>query len=168
MAKKTKNYKLRSKVYKGIGTSTIAITTLSGFVAYESAIDWNNFKTELENFIVVNPETVKLNLAIAFPLLIAILVFVGVFRKKNEDALKGKVALPLLFGIVLLWLIYSIIEATLCAMVGAFVGSVFDEFLFSPLSNSAKSKATDDHEIALEKRREKARKIARDEIDGTV
>lgn len=78
MAKKTKNYKLRSKVYKGLGTSSIAITTLGGFVAYESAIDWNNFKTELENFIVVNPETVKLNLAIAFPLLIAILVFIWV------------------------------------------------------------------------------------------
>lgn len=168
MAKKTKNYKLRSKVYKGLGTSSIAITTLGGFVAYESAIDWNNFKKELENFIVVNPETVKLNLAIAFPLLIAFLVFIWVFRKKNAEALKGKVALPLLFGIIFLWLIYSIIEAMLCAMVGAFVGSVFDEFLFSPLSSSAKLKAKDDHEIALEMRREKARKRARDDIDGTV
>ena len=170
MAKKNKkkNYKLRSKVYSGLGTSLMFGTSISGFVVYESMIDWNNFKTELENFIVVNPDNVKLNLAIAMPLLISILVFIWVFRKKNQEALKGKVALPLLFGIVLLWLIYSIIEATLCAMIGAFVGSIFDEFMLSPLSKSAKQKAIDDHDVELEVRKERVRKKVRDEIDGTV
>lgn len=165
---KNKNYKLRSKVYKGVGTATTLLTTVGGFVVYESIIDWNNFKTDLENFIVINQDTVKLNLALALPLLISILVFIWIFRKKNAEALKGKVALPLIFGIVILWLVYSVIEATLFAMIGGFVGSLFDEFLFSPLHNGASLKAKDDHEIELEVRREKARKKVRDEIDGTV
>lgn len=166
--KNKKNYKKRSKVYKALGNGGTLLTTISGFVVYESIINWSNFKNDLENFVVVNQETIKLNLAIAMPLLIAILVFIWVFRKKNQEALKGKVALPLLFGILLLWLMYSVIEATLSAMIGAFVGSAFDEGLFTPLSNSAKLKAEDDHDIALEVRRERARRKAREEIDGTV
>ena len=51
---------------------------------------------------------------------------------------------------------------------GAFVGSLLDSYIFKPLSNGAKLKSMDDHEIALEMRREKARKRARDDIDGTV
>ena len=169
MAKKqkNKNYKLRSKVYKGIGTSATFATTIGGFVAYESAINWNNFKTDLENFVVIN-ESVKLNLAIALPALIAIIVFIWIYRKKNEEALKGKVAFSLLFGVVVLWLVYSIIEATLMAMIGGFVGAVFDELIFTPLSQSAKRKADDDHEVSLEIRKERVRQKVRDEIDGTV
>jgi membrane associated rhomboid family serine protease len=166
--KKPKNYKLRSKVYKGIGTSLTFLTTLAGFVVYESLIDWENFKNDLEHFIVVNPDTVKVNLAIAFPLLIAILVFVWVFWKKNKEQLKGKVMLPILFTTIILWLIYSVIEATLCALIGAFVGAFFDEVVFMPLSNKAKEKAEDDHEIAQEIRKEKVRKKVRDELDGSV
>ena len=165
---KTKNYKRISKRYKRIGTSLTFTSTVGGFIAYESMIDWSNFKNDLENFIVVNPDTVKLNLAIAFPMMIAMLVFIWVYRKKNEVALKGKVAMPLLFAIILTWLLYSVIEATLCALIGAFVGAIIDEQLFMPLSNNAHEKSLDDHEIDLEKRRERARKKAREEIDGTV
>lgn len=170
MAKKNKNknYKARSKVYKGLGQGIMGLTTLGGFVVYESLIDWQNFKNDLENFIVVNPETVKLNLAIAFPMLIAILVFLWVFIKKNKEALKGKVALPLLFGIVVLWLMYSVIEATLCAMVGAFAGALIDETILTPMSNSAKLKYDDDHAVELEVRKERVRRKVRDEMDGTV
>ena len=169
MAKKqkNKNYKLRSKVYKGIGTSATFATTVGGFVAYESAINWNNFKNDLENFVVIN-ESVKLNLAIALPALVAIIVFIWIYRKKNEEALKGKVAFSLLFGIVVLWLLYSLIEAALMAMIGGFVGAVFDELIFTPLSTSAKLKADDDHDVYLEIRKEKVRQKVRDEIDGTV
>lgn len=169
MAKKQKdkNYKLRSKVYKGIGTSSIFATTIGGFVAYESAINWSNFKNDLENFVVID-ESVKLNLAIALPALIAIIVFIWIYRKKNEEALKGKVAFSLLFGIVVLWLVYSLIEATLVAMIGGFVGAVFDELIFTPLSSGAKLKADDDHDVSLEVRKEKVRQKVRDEIDGTV
>lgn len=166
--KKPKNYKLRSKVYRALGTTGIGLTTLSGFIVYESLIDWQNFKNDLEHFIVVNPDTVKVNLAIAFPLLIAILVFVWVFWKKNKEQLKGKVMLPILIITIILWLVYSVIEATLCALVGAFVGAFFDEVIFTPLSNRARERAEDDHEIAQEIRKEKVRKKVRDELDGSV
>ena len=165
---KQKNYKLRSKVYKGIGTTFTFGTTIGGFLTYEAITDWSNFKTDMENFVVINTESVKLNIAIAFPMLIAMLVFIWVYRKKNAEELKGKVALPLFFGIIILWLIYSVIQAMLFAMIGAFVGSLIDETMFTSLSKKAKILAQDDHEIALEKRKEKVRRKVSEELDGTV
>lgn len=165
---KQKNHKLRSKVYKISGTTTTLATTTGGFFAYEIATDWSNFKTELENFVVIQQDTVKLNLLLAMPILISLLVFIWVYRKKNKKALEGKVALPLLFGIIILWLVYSMIEVTLLSLIGAFVGSLFDEMLFNPLSVSSLKKYEDDHEVELEVRKEKMRRKVREEINGTV
>ncbi len=42
------------KVLRGAGLTTIGLTTTGGFFAYQSVIDWNNFKNDLTNFVVVN------------------------------------------------------------------------------------------------------------------
>lgn len=170
--KKQKNYKLRSNVYKGLGISTIVLGSLGGFVTYESIIDWSNFKEELENFIVVNPQNVKLNLAIALPVLIGIIVSLLIVRKRNSDFFKNKVSLGLLISICFLYLVYCVIETTLAILIGAFAGAIVDEFMLTPVSKSAKKKYEENHDIDIEyekeKRRITARKQAREELDGSV
>lgn len=168
MAKKNKNYKKRSKVYSGLGTLTLLGFTGGGFFGYEIITDWSNFKNEFENFVVIQEDSFKVNIAIALPALIALLVFVWVYRKKHKKALEGKVAFSLFFLLIFLWIVYSIIEVVLFTVMGAFVGSAIDEALFMPLSNSASKKAIDDHDVELEMRREKSRRKVREEIDGTV
>ena len=171
---KKKNYKRRSKTYKFTGTALTGLTTAGGFVAYESMIDWNNFKQEMGEFVVISQESVKLNMAIALPFLISIIVFLFVMMKKNREFFKDKVSMNLLIAICIFYLVFSVIEATLAALIGAFAGSVFDEFIFSPLSKSAKAKAEEEHEIDLEVQKETrrilARKISKEEeqLNGSV
>ena len=170
--KKRKNYKRRSKIFRLIGQLTIGLFTVSGFIIYESIIDWSNLKQDIENFIVVNQQSIKLNFGIAFPFLIALIVFLFVMLKKNREFFKDKVSFNLLMTIIVLYLFYSVVEATLCALIGALCGSLLDEIIFNPLSKSAKIKANEQHEFELEeereKRRIKARRKAREELDGSV
>ena len=42
----------------------------NSFFGYEMATDWSNFKNELDEFVVINEETLKINLFIALPALI--------------------------------------------------------------------------------------------------
>lgn len=172
--KKQKNYKKRSKVYSISGKSLTGATTLGSFFAYQSAIDWNNFKSELENFVVVTENSLKLNLAIALPALISMVIFLIVMMKKNKEFFKDKISMNLLIVTLILYFVYSIIEVTMISLAGAFVGSLIDETVFMPLAKSAKKKADDDHEVELETRKEinriRARQLAREEMefDGSV
>lgn len=167
--KKKKNYKIRSIVYKGAGTTTVTATTLGGFFAYEISTDWANFKQELDNFLVVNEQTLKLNLAIAFPILISIIVLLFVLLKKNRSYFRDKISLGLLTTILVFYLIYSIIEVAMASLIGAFIGSVTDDFIFSPLSKSAKEKSKEQREIDIEVEKERKRLVARKEyLDGSV
>lgn len=169
---KEKNYSLRSKVYKVMGTGVIFVSTLGGFLLYEAMMDWNNFKEETENFTLIYEDTTKLNLTVALPMLMGLLVFMFVMLKKNKEFFKDKISLNLLIVLTFMYLFYSVIELTMFALMGAFVGSVIDEFGFSPLAKSAKMKADENKDIDLEKRREKmritARKQAREDFDGSV
>lgn len=169
---KTPNYKIRSSVYKNLGRAAIATTTLSGFVVYESLIDWANFKQEMEQFVVVAEDSIKLNLAIAFPLLIAIVVFLAVTLRKNREFFKDKISVSLLLTIVIFYMIYSVIEVAMASLIGAFAGAFLDEVIFTPLSLSNRKKyeaqVDIDSEYEREKRRIKARKQAKEELDGSV
>ena len=168
--KKEKNYKLRSKVYNGVGNSVFGLGVFGSFFGYEMATDWSNFKNELDEFVVINEETLKVNLFIALPALIVICIYIILWIKRNKKALEesGNITFGILIALIITYAVYSIIEVTMITLSGAFVGSLLDSYIFKPLSNSAKLKSMDDHEIALEMRREKARKRARDDIDGTV
>lgn len=169
--KKEKNYKLRSKVYGGIGGSVFATSTIGAFVGYEVSTDWSNFKNDFSNFMVVQPETMKLNIAIAFPALISILIFTILWRKKHKKQLEtnGNISFGILIALLVVYALYSIIEVSLVTLAGAFIGSFLDEKIFAPLSRSAKLKYQDDHEVNLEYRKEKVRrKIREDDLSGTV
>lgn len=167
-----KFYRKRSKVLRGAGLTTIGLTTTGGFFAYQSIIDWNNFKNDLTNFVVVNQENVKLNLAIALPFMIGMIVFLIVMLKKNKEFFSDKISMSILIAILFTYLIYSIVEVTLFSLIGAFTGSLIDEMLFNNLAKRDKIRAGDEKEYTMEKRKEeirlKAREEARENNDGSV
>lgn len=167
-----KFYRKRSKVLRGAGLTTIGLTTTGGFFAYQSIIDWNNFKEDLTDFVVVNQENVKLNLAIALPFMIGMIVFLIVMLKKNKEFFSDKISMSLLIAVLFTYLIYSIVEVTLFSLIGAFTGSLIDEMLFNNLAKRDKIRAGDEKEYAMEKRKEqirlKARAEARANNDGSV
>lgn len=172
MEKTTKKYQNRSKLFKGLGIASTSIGTLGGFLVYQIAIDWQNFQTELENFVVISQENVKLNMILALPILISIIVFVGVTLRKNREFFKDKVSLSLLMTIAIFYLIYSVIELTLASLIGAFLGSIVDEFIFTPIAlrNKELFEENKDIDVEYEKemRRIKARKKVKEELDGSV
>jgi hypothetical protein len=65
-----------------------------------------------------------------------------------------------------------VIELTLATLVGAFIGSIVDEFLFAPLANNEKAKFEENKDVDIEyekeMRRIKARKKAKEDLDGSV
>lgn len=172
METKKKNYSKRAKVYRTTGLGVIGLTTTSGFVAYQMAIDWNNFEEEITNFIVIHEQSMKLNLTLAIPFLVGMLVFLWIAMKKNKEFFKDKMSLNILFVLFLLYLVYSVIEVTMVALAGAFVGTMIDETFFLPMSKKCTKLAGDeeemDKEYHKEKKRIKARSRAESELDGSV
>jgi magnesium-transporting ATPase (P-type) len=169
---KEKNYKLRSKVYKATGFSTIGVTTLGSFFAYQSYTNWESFQTEINNFVLIQENTMKLNLTIALPVLVSMIVYLWVMLRKNREFFKDKISINLTITILVLYLVYSVIEVTMVSLIGALAGSFVDEFVFMPLSNGANELAKEQHEIDNEYKKEavriKARKKAQEDINGTV
>ena len=101
MEKTTKNYRAKSRVFKALGVGSTVLGTLGGFFIYQFSTNWQNFQTELENFVVVNQESVKLNMVIALPILISIIVFTGITLRNNREFFKDKVSLSLLMNVML-------------------------------------------------------------------
>ena len=169
---KDKNYKLRSRLWSLGGYVTLLLSTVGGFLVYGLATDWNQFRDELENFVVVQEETIKLNMVIALPLLISALIFIFVVGRKNREFFQNKLSLSILTTLVIFYLIYSVIELTLFALLGAFIGSMFDDFVFSAIAKNnlklSEEQKDIEYEYDREKRRIKARQQAREELDGTV
>ena len=169
---KDKNYKLRSRLWSLGGYLTLLVSTVGGFLFYGLATDWNQFRDELENFVVVQEETIKLNMVIALPLLISALIFIFVVGRKNKEFFQNKLSLSILTTLVIFYLIYSVIELTLFALLGAFIGSMFDDFVFSAIAKKnlklSEEQKDIEYEYDREKRRIKARQQAREELDGTV
>lgn len=169
---KDKNYKLRSRLWSLGGYVTLLLSTVGGFLVYGLATDWNQFRDELENFVVVQEETIKLNMVIALPLLISALIFIFVVGRKNREFFQNKLSLSILTTLVIFYLIYSVIELTLFALLGAFIGSMFDDFVFSAIAKKnlklSEEQKDIEYEYDREKRRIKARQQAREELDGTV
>lgn len=170
--KKQKNYRRRSKVYRGAGLGVVGLTTTSGFLGYQAATDFQQLEEEMNNFILVNQETLKLNMTIAIPFLIGSLVFLYIAIKKNKEYFSDKISLNILFVLFILYLVYSVIEVTMVALAGAFVGTLVDETVFLPLSKSCQKKVNEsddlDKEYDRETRRIKARKRAESDFDGSV
>lgn len=167
-----KFYRKRSKILRAAGLTTIGLTTMGGFFTYQFIIDWNNFKNDLTNFVVVNQQNIKLNLSIALPFMIGMIVFLFVMIKKNKEFFSDKISMSLLIAILFAYLIYSTIEVTLFSLIGAFTGSLIDETIFNNLAKRDKIRAGDEKEYEMEKRKEeirlKARREARANDDGSV
>lgn len=171
--KKQPNYKLRSKVYKGIGLTSIGVTTSGSFIGYQMLTDFEQFKNEFDNFMVVQEEGLKLNMAIAIPVLIGLIVFLFVALKKNKTFFADKISMNLFFSIAIFYLIYSVIEIVLVSLIGAFIGAIIDEFVFMPLSKKNNKAYEEKHEEDLEYNREIRRiqaraKAQRDGLNGSV
>lgn len=172
MEKKTKSYRTKARVFKAIGYATTGLGTLGGFFVYQFVTDWEQFQTQLENFVVVNQESVKLNLVLALPILLSIIIFTSITLRKNREFFKDKISLSLLLTIAVFYLIYSIIEMTLATLTGAFLGSIVDEFIFTPMANRNQQLFLENKEVDAEydkeMRRIKARQKAKEDLDGSV
>lgn len=162
-----RQYKRRKKAVQITSKSLIGLTTAGGFFAYEMVIDWANFKSDIENFFVVQEETLQLNVMVAMPFLIGLIVFLIIMRKKNKEYFKDKVSIGVLIAILITYFFYSIAEAVLFSLIGAFVGTFIDEFGLTPIVNSyAKKEAkalSYEEEYDKEKIRISARKNAQEE-----
>lgn len=167
-----KKYKRKARRYKIAGMSTIGLTTVGGFTAYQSFIDWENFRTEINEFVIVQENTMKLNLVVALPILIGTVIFIWAVLRKNREYFKDKISLNVMILIIVLYMIYSIIEVTMASLVGLLAGSFIDEFVFMPLSEKNMLLSKEQHEIDTEYAKEavriKARKKAQDDINGSV
>jgi L-cystine uptake protein TcyP (sodium:dicarboxylate symporter family) len=167
-----KKYKRRSTLFRTLGIGTIFTTTLGGFFAYQMAIDWQNFRNELDQFVVIEEDYTKLNLLIALPALMGLLVFLFIMLRKNRQFFNDKASLGLIVTIVIFYLVYSVIEVTLFSLIGAFVGTSIDEFIFSPIHKHYKKLAGEerdiDNEYRKEQRRIKARNQAQEDLNGSV
>jgi L-cystine uptake protein TcyP (sodium:dicarboxylate symporter family) len=172
MEKQTKKYLTRSRVFKALGYTTTGLGTVGGFLIYQVATNWASFQEQLEDFIVINQENIKLNMLIAIPILLSIIIFSWVILRKNREFFKDKVSLSLLITISIFYLIYSLIEMTLATLIGAFLGSIIDEFIFTPIAarNKELFEENKDVDVEYEKemRRIKARKKVKEELDGSV
>lgn len=170
---KKKNYKLRSILFRITGISVLSLTTLGGFFGYQLYTDFGQLTEDMQNFYVVNQETMKLNSNIGLPLLIGGITLLIVLWRKNKEFLKGKLSLGLLITIGLLYVIYSIAEIAMITLSGAFVGSIIDDFVFKPIAISADNKSKLDKEMQIEYDKERVRiaarkKAAEDVLDGSV
>ena len=167
-----RKYRRRATLLRLIGLLIVASTTIGAFLIYQSAVDWDNFKTNSDIFVVVNEQSLKLNSALAIPLFVGMFVFLLVVLRRNKDFFSTKYSVSLIIVLVLLYLIYSMIEVVLFSLVGAVVGAIIDDYIFRPLANyySFKGKAQREieDEFEKEKRRIRARKMAREELDGSV
>lgn len=172
MSQKNKNYKLRATLWAFFGYLSVGLGTVIGFLAYQFLVDWQDFKDDLNNFVVIQEDSVKLNMAIALPMLIALLIFLWVVGRKNVDFFRNKTSLTLLTTLMVLYLVYSVIELTLFTLAGASIGGLFDDYFFAILARKNRKKAQEqqgiDSEYEKEKRRIAAREQARVELDGTV
>jgi len=172
MEKTTIKYRRKARVFKALGYLSLGTGTLGGFFVYQFATDWQQFQTELQNFIVINENNVKLNMVLAIPILLSIIIFTWITLRKNREFFQDKVSLSLLMTISSLYLVYSIIELTLATLVGAFAGAIIDEFVFNPLAIANQQKFVENKEVDAEynkeMRRIKARQKAKEDLDGSV
>ena len=172
MEKTTIKYRRKARVYKTLGYMSLGTGTLGGFFVYQLATDWQQFQTELQNFIVINENNIKLNMVLAIPILLSIIIFTWITLRKNREFFKDKVSLSLLMTISSLYLVYSIIEMTLATLIGAFVGAIVDEFVFNPLAIANQQKFVENKEVDAEynkeMRRIKARQKVKEDLDGSV
>lgn len=165
-------YKRRATIFRLIGLLIVASTTIGAFLIYQYVVNWENFSQNTDVFVVVNEESLKLNSSIAAPLFGGLFVFMIVLLRRNKDFFSTKYSIGLILALALMYLIYSIIEVVLFSLVGAVAGSIVDDYIFRPLSRMYDEKAKDQEEIEdefeKEKRRIKARKLAREDLDGSV
>jgi hypothetical protein len=167
-----RKYKRKATLFRLIGLLIVASTTIGAFLVYQYVVDWENFAQTTDVFVVVNEESLKLNSALAAPMFAGLFVFFLVVLRRNRDFFSTKYSIGLILVLALMYLIYSIIEVVLFSLVGAVVGSVIDDYIFRPLARMYDIKADDQGEIEdefeKEKRRIKARQLAREELDGSV
>lgn len=177
MKEKKRNYWLRSKVYRTTGYATIGLTTIGGVSAYKFLIQPGEQVTEdletawamfMDN-IWIEQTGYRLNLILALPYLIGIIVFLIVILKKNKAYFNDKISLGLLITILTLYSIYSLIGYAMSSLIGALIGTLAFELVFEPLSLRAKEEADFIKELKKEKRKEKVRREVRnDDLDGIV
>lgn len=114
---------------------------VSGFIVYEVFFGHKNQGEAIISFEIIQKNTYKLNWALAMPLLIGIIAFLGVVFKKNKDFFKGKSSILAIIAMFVFYLIYSLMGMVVSVLVGVVMGTALDDFIFTPLIEKYKAQA---------------------------
>ena len=142
----------------------IVLGGLGGFLGFEITHHWENFVQDYTKFALIK-QGYKLNLMIAFPLLISLIVVVAVLLKQKREFMKKHITLDLLIAIACLYFIYAIIEIVLLTLCGILIGVMGGEFVITPIRNSVLSRMDLDDELNKEFKKEKVRIKAREDLE---
>lgn len=168
---KKPRYKLRANIQKALGTTSIAAGGVGGFLGYQFYNGWEEFSEGMKDFVVVQENSLKLNVFIALPILLSLLITFFVFKKKNKEIFREKMSLNLLLITAVTFIIYSVIGIAFFTLLGLLGGSIIEETIFGPLAKKNLQRVgiqkEYDTEYEKEKVRIKARKEAR-EYNGSV
>lgn len=161
-----KKHSRLATLYKSAGMTAIGLGSLGGFYGYQSLTNFEDFSQNINNFVMIEEQSMKLDIIFALPFLAGMLVFMWIMRKKNPEFFRTKVSFTLLSFTFTLYLIYSIIQVTMFSLVGATLGAIIDEFVMTPLANTQSEKAGDEKSLALETKKEQQRIKARQRAEN--
>ena len=145
-----------------IELALVGLGGFGGFLGYEISHHWENFVKDYTNFALFK-QGYKLNLLIAFPMLICMIITFAVLLKQKKEFVKKHISLDLLIAIACLYFVYAIIEMILLTLIGILIGVSSGEFIIEPIKNNIKEKSDIEQDIKLEYDKEKMRIKAREE-----
>lgn len=156
---KKKNYKRKAYFYRIIGWVSTLTTTTTGVLLYTFLPSLNGAGeiSEAVNNFQLFEEGLKLNMAVAFPFVAGLIVFLLIVLRKNKDFFKDKASVGLMIAILFMYLSYSLIGFFMSACIAALPSVIAQEFGFEPAYRRQMEFHKMEKEIELEERKEEAR-----------
>ena len=161
---KKKNHKVRAILARVLGWVTIGLTTSTGVLLYTFIPEINggdDFLQAMQNFQLFE-EGLKLNMAVAMPIIAGLIVFLFIVLKKNKEFFKDKSSVSLMLAIVFMYLAYSLIGIFMSACIGALPAVLAQEFGFEPVYRREMEKVKLEKEMKLEAEKEEIREEVRE------
>lgn len=169
--KKKPRYKLKANIQKTFGALSIGAGGVGGFLGYQFYNGWDEFTEGMKSFVVVQENSLKLNVFIALPIFISLIITFFVFKKKNKEVFGDKMSLNLLIITSVTFIIYSIVGIVFFTFLGLLGGALIEETTFAPLAKKNERRAEIQGEYDTEYEKEKIRiKVRKEagEYDGAV
>lgn len=161
---KKKNHKARAYASKAFGWLTTGLSTSAGVLAYSfipQINGANDFATAFNDFKLFE-EGMKLNMAIALPIIAGLIVFLFIALRKNKAFFEDKASVGLMLAIAFMYLAYSLIGIFMSACIGALPAVLAQEFGFEPAYRREMKLAEVENDLKLEEIKEEVREEVRE------